>query len=585
MSIDKILDDFDESWAKGKEPDWMSYIRGDSSPIDADLAWEIIQRDLYWRLHRRNECDTLAPAIDRYLSHPELSLPPERVQKLAALEEEWRRSLSRKPDECPAPQPVAGVHVDLDRLEKIGVGGMGVIYRHADPDLNRDVAIKVLQPELHPAGVARFLKEAHILAQLEHPGIVPIHSLGRLRDGRPFFTMKIVRGQTLEKVLADRQSPSENLSHFIDIFEQICQTMAYAHAKQVLHRDLKSANVMIGAFGEIQVMDWGLGKASHSHEPAAPASLESNKDATRYGGAFGTYPFMAPDQARGLLDQIDQRSDVFGLGGILCEILTGFPPYCDPAVRDKARAGDLHETYERLDRCGAEPELMRIARACLQADPAARLRDAGEVAAQVAAYRSSVEKRLAEARIEHAKAEEAKRRLEAEQQARVAEAARTRLRRWAFGLGLVLAAVVVIAMVITSFWQNAAAANDAATTALGQAKVANQRLETANQATNVANLRLDKSHRALEESLKQVESLNDKLGHSSYAHQIYLARVAIQSGEVASARQLLAACDKRYRGWEWRHLDLAFSPELLTLRGHTNTPRLVAFSQDGARLA
>lgn len=145
---------------------------------------------------------------------------------------------------------------------EIARGGMGAILKGRDTDLGRDLAIKVLldshkdKPEI----VQRFVEEAQIGGQLQHPGIAPIYELGQFADKRPFFAMKLVKGETLSKLLSDRQDTTEDRGKLIGIFEQICQTMAYAHSRGVIHRDLKPANIMVGAFGEVQVMDWGLAK-------------------------------------------------------------------------------------------------------------------------------------------------------------------------------------------------------------------------------------------------------------------------------------------------------------------------------------
>ena len=145
---------------------------------------------------------------------------------------------------------------------EIARGGMGAIIKGRDTDLGRDLAIKVLLEE-HKAKqevIQRFVEEAQIGGQLQHPGIAPVYELGQFADQRPFFSMKLVKGQTLSKLLADREDASDDRGRFIGIFEQVCQTMAYAHSRGVIHRDLKPANIMVGAFGEVQVMDWGLAK-------------------------------------------------------------------------------------------------------------------------------------------------------------------------------------------------------------------------------------------------------------------------------------------------------------------------------------
>ncbi|MEM0926343.1 MAG: serine/threonine-protein kinase [Planctomycetota bacterium] len=153
------------------------------------------------------------------------------------------------------------------RLEgEIARGGMGAILKGRDTDLGRDLAIKVLldHHKNDPRVIERFIEEAQIGGQLQHPGIAPVYELGQFADRRPFFSMKLIKGETLSRLLGERTDPAEDRGRFIGIFEQICQTMAYAHARGVIHRDLKPANVMVGAFGEVQVMDWGLAKVLSS---------------------------------------------------------------------------------------------------------------------------------------------------------------------------------------------------------------------------------------------------------------------------------------------------------------------------------
>src|SRR5262249_30290767 len=145
---------------------------------------------------------------------------------------------------------------------EIARGGMGAVLKGRDPDLGRDVALKVLRDDYRADAdmVRRFVEEAQIGGQLQHPGIVPIYELGTLADRRPFFAMKLVKGHTLAQLLDARQGPDDDRPRLLSIFEAIAQTVAYAHARGVIHRDLKPSNVMVGSFGEVQVMDWGLAK-------------------------------------------------------------------------------------------------------------------------------------------------------------------------------------------------------------------------------------------------------------------------------------------------------------------------------------
>jgi serine/threonine-protein kinase len=328
---------------------------------------------------------------------------------------------------------------------EIGHGGMGAVLRGHDPELGRDLAVKVLLEKFkdEPDLVRRFLMEAQVGGQLQHPGIVPVFDVGVLADRRPYFTMKLVRGRTLAVLLAERRpphptlsptaggegrvrGPAEDLPRFLTIFEQVCQTLAYAHARGVIHRDLKPANVMVGAFGEVQVMDWGLAKVpgSASGPQATGADADTVSDSSS-GSVVGTPAYMAPEQARGEMGRIDERCDVFGLGAMLCEILTGQPPYVAQSRGDLfllAEQARLADAFRRLDSCGADGDLLNLAKACLALQPDDRPRDAGVVARLVTAYLAGVQERLRLAEVERAsaqaKAEEAKAKAAAERRAR-----------------------------------------------------------------------------------------------------------------------------------------------------------------------
>src|SRR5262245_18878727 len=146
---------------------------------------------------------------------------------------------------------------------------MGVVYRAHDTALDREVAVKVLSDHLadRPDAARRFLDEARVTGQLQHPGVPPIHEAGTLPDGRPFLAMKLIKGRTLDELLRERADPAADRPRMVAVFEQVCQAVAYAHARGVIHRDLKPANVMVGAFGEVQVMDWVLVKRLDGDQP------------------------------------------------------------------------------------------------------------------------------------------------------------------------------------------------------------------------------------------------------------------------------------------------------------------------------
>ncbi len=342
-------------------------------------------------------------------------------------------------DELPA-------QVGRYRLEgEIARGGMGLVLRVHDEDFDRPLAMKVLLDSVRGQGdfEERFVREARLTGVLQHPGIPPVHALGRLPDGRPYFVMKLIQGRSLHEILKERSSPSANLPHLVGIFGQICQTLGYAHARGVIHRDLKPANIMVGAFGEVQVMDWGLAKVLGTNEakPEEPGGTMlglrrtmAAAGATTADSVMGTPAYMAPEQAHGDVDRMDARTDVFGLGAILCEILTGAPPYRGRDRREiflRATQVDLGDALARLTSCGADPELTELVRRCLAPRQEDRLADGSAVAAAVAAYQAELERRLRQAELDHAaaaaRAEEETKRRQVEQAKALEERKRRRL--------------------------------------------------------------------------------------------------------------------------------------------------------------
>lgn len=298
---------------------------------------------------------------------------------------------------------------------------MGAIFKGRDNDLGRSIAIKVLldRHKQKPSVLRRFIEEAQIGGQLQHPGIAPVYELGQLEDKRPFFSMKLVKGQTLKALLKKRKDPKEDRGKFLGIFEQMCQTVAYAHNRGVIHRDLKPDNIMVGAFGEVQVMDWGLAKvltesgsnnANIDAEEHAEQSIiqtersssdthcgESVAMETLMGTVMGTPGFMPPEQALGRIDLVDERADIFGLGAILCQILTGHPPYRGEdatSILKLAQAGSLTQCWKQLEASQADHELIQIAKDCLEPNLEDRARHASEVAARVTKFVESVEAKL-----------------------------------------------------------------------------------------------------------------------------------------------------------------------------------------------
>jgi serine/threonine protein kinase len=272
---------------------------------------------------------------------------------------------------------------------EIGRGGMGAVFRARDAELGRDVAIKVLAEGLRDPGlVERLRREARIAAGLEHPGIVPVYDVGTLPDGRPYYVMKLVGGARLDAWIASTAGRDARL----DVFLRICEAVAYAHAHGVVHRDLKPENVCVGAFGEVQVLDFGVAKlladaaaarASDARAPASPTSPGPSpaSPGTSPGTIVGTPGWMAPEQARGEAG-VDARADVHALGSLLEALLARAAepvPRALRAIAAKARAEQRESRYARAEDLALDVRRYRAGEA-VSALPETVLERAGRLA-------------------------------------------------------------------------------------------------------------------------------------------------------------------------------------------------------------
>ncbi len=245
-------------------------------------------------------------------------------------------------------RPIGGIGGDGARFvlgSRLGKGSQGVVFALRDRDAQRTVALKTLNGrDLDRDDIARFLHEVQVTAQLEHPGVVPVHDVGVLPDGTVFYTMKRVEGVVLSDWMAGRAGLPAHRFEVIQVFLKICDTMAFAHSRGVVHRDLKPRNIMIGTYGEVLVMDWGLAKVVGAAEPLRKHDSEVQLNGmadheTVAGTAVGTPAYMSPEQARGQLDLVDHRSDIYGLGVLLYEMLAAASPYM---------RGDLRRTVAQV---------------------------------------------------------------------------------------------------------------------------------------------------------------------------------------------------------------------------------------------
>jgi WD40 repeat protein/tRNA A-37 threonylcarbamoyl transferase component Bud32/regulator of sirC expression with transglutaminase-like and TPR domain len=332
LELEKIIDAFESAWQAGERPDWNQFL-----PSDERLL-EVARHELR-KIEREYRSKTGEP-----LSEADFATNSESATSIACETTQPLRALTQATD---ASAGTVGINraICKSRFKVIrphAEGGLGLVSLASDEELHREVALKEIKPQYadHANCRARFLQEAEITGGLEHPGIVPVYGLGRYPDGRPYYAMRFIRGDSLKEAVetfhaahlsnVDGIEFRKLLGRFIDV----CQAIAYAHSRGVLHRDLKPGNIMLGEYGETLVVDWGLAKADgkvDQFDPSDELTLKpasgSDVDPTQEGTTLGTPAYMSPEQAQGRLDLLGPASDVFSLGATLYHLIVGRPPF------------------------------------------------------------------------------------------------------------------------------------------------------------------------------------------------------------------------------------------------------------------
>ena len=444
--------------------------------------------------------------------------------------------------------------------QEIARGGMGAILRVRDHDLRRELAMKVMLEELEGAEPdssgatrlrARFLEEARITGQLDHPGIVPVHELGLDAQGRLYFTMKLVRGRDLRAVYEQLRKGEDgwSLPRALGVLLRVCEAMAFAHDKGVIHRDLKPANIMVGRFGEVYVMDWGLARvlgssASHDRRRDAgesrvvsarheTARSGDSSLATLDGDIVGTPAYMSPEQARGRIEELGPRSDVYSLGAMLYELLSGQMPYMPPGeTRSPFTVVRLLKEGPpapvECNASGADDELVAICDKAMARDPQARYASMLELAEDLRAY---LEGRVVRAHSTGALVE---------------------FRKWigrnrGFAAAVAAAALVAVGLSAALF--------------LVQAR-SNRQLQSEKEiadanarAATEARARTEEANQKLDEEKRFAQANAGEARRRGYAASIAAASAALEDHDLTRMRMHLRDCPKELRGLEWNFLN------------------------------
>jgi WD40 repeat protein/serine/threonine protein kinase len=443
-------------------------------------------------------------------------------------------------------------------------GGIGEVFIALDKELNREVALKKVRPQYETDSdcLGRFVQEAEITGGLEHPGIVPVYGLGEYSDGRPYYAMRFIQGETLAEAIRKFHSGDTGvtLRGLLGRFVAVCNAVAYAHNRGVLHRDMKPANVMLGKYGETLVLDWGLAKpvgleassppVCPREEPTLPPYPGDSSVQTQIGSTLGTPTYMSPEQASGRLNQLTQATDIYSLGATLYTILTGQAPIASTDKEEilrRVREGDWPRP--RL----VKPDVSRPLEAvCCKA----MAKKASDRYATALALAADVDRWLAD-----------------EPVSAWPEPWKVRTRRW-IGHHRVLVASLAAVVLMASL-------------ALGVGVVL---LSAANERERDARHMAEIEEAEARNQRDEVKRQRDQTRYHLYVSNINLALREWEHGNLAHVRELLDGflpwdeTKKDLRGWEWYLLDRLCHGDLRTLRGHSDAVRSAMPSPDGALL-
>jgi len=577
---------FEAAWADGAPRPIEEFLTESGGPRYLATLEELIciELEFAWRAEK-----TGGPLVEQYLQRFDALGDPEILLRLIEQEsavrhrfgdspstEEYRR---RFPEiivtggELPTVAPrVDAAGAASDRLapgdetdryrvdEEFARGGFGEILTVYDKSLQRTVALKQLSSKTTEASEfrRRFLNEARITAYLEHPGVVPVYQLHEPENREPYYTMKLVRGDTLAAAIKEfhsaRHTPSDHQverARLLGAYLTVARTMAFAHNRGVIHRDLKPANIILGQYGETVVLDWGLAKRLDDAQEAGPAGPspepweQMSLDVTQAGDVLGTPVYMSPEQASGAIAAMDQRCDVYAMGAILYEMLTGKRPYhgsSSQEVIQKVIGADL--ASPRSVSADIPRPLEAICLKAMAADPDDRYPSSEGLA-------DDVERFLADQPI-----------------GAYRESAGERTSRWmrrhrTLGIAGIVSLIVVAGIAIAAALMindQKTLAQAAETKAVAGEKKTRDALETARQA-------LESSRRSL------------------YGTRIAGAQHEWDAGYIGKADSLLDACDKDLRQWEWRYLNRLCNSHVRTIRNGDKKILAAAFSPDGKWIA